>query len=139
MVVVKFTAQLAAYPPAVDPPWSLPCDKFPLTSFAIATTDYVDGKPLRRKYSQRYEIPAAVLEKVRIAMTRLHKGRFVFGDLRWPNVLATKVEGDNYVELVNLGWYGKEGEGEYLSDVDLVDARWQVPSGPCGLSTKRRR
>ena len=47
----------------LDPPRSFPCGQLPLISFAIATTDHVDGKPLRRKCSKGYEIPAAVLQK----------------------------------------------------------------------------
>ena len=109
----------------MDPPRSPSCDKFLLTGFAIITMNHPDGKPLRRKYSQGYEIPAAVLEKVRIALTHMHDGGFVFGGLRWPNVLVTKVEGYNSVQLMDLDCAGTQGREsiQYPPNVNLVDAR----------------
>ncbi|KAJ7826696.1 hypothetical protein B0H14DRAFT_2161133, partial [Mycena olivaceomarginata] len=40
----------------------------------------------------------------------LHNGGYVFGDLRWPNIMVAKKE----VKLIDFDWAGKVGQAKYL-------------------------
>jgi RIO-like serine/threonine protein kinase len=44
-------------------------------------------------------------EKLRTAVTSLHESGYVFGDLRWPNVLLPD---DSNLHLVDFEWAGEE-------------------------------
>lgn len=53
--------------------------------------------------------PGNAREQVEGAIRKLHENRFVFGDLRAPNVLFSKGK----VFLIDFDWAGKIGEARY--------------------------
>jgi hypothetical protein len=55
-------------------------------------------------------------EKLHTAVTSLHKAGYVFGDLRWPNVLLPD---DLNLHLVDFEWAGEEGAVRYPTDILL--------------------
>lgn len=54
-------------------------------------------------------------------------GLFVFGDLRWPNILITA----GGLELVDFDWCGKEGEVLYPAAISEKISEW--PKGVKGV------
>lgn len=64
-------------------------------------------------------------------METLQENKFVFGDPRSPNTLAT----DQYhVQLMRFDLRGNAEEGEVPKDINIVDIEWPegvaVPSSP---------
>ena len=114
-------------------PQLLSCDRSTLTGFVMIVMDYIDGKQLRHWYPQGRKISTQALEQVKSAMNLLHANEFVFGDLRWPNILVTSIKGEDRIQLVDFDWCGKVGVTEYPADINLVDIEWPKDVVPGGL------
>lgn len=112
-------------------PQMFSCDRSTLAGFVIVIMDYVNGKQLRHKYHEGSRIPTKILRQIRNALDHLHGEGFVFGDLRWPNVLIT---GEPvHIKLVDFDWCGKVREGEYPPDINHVATGWPEGVVPGGL------
>lgn len=81
----------------------------------VVVMDYVEGKMADAVLRE----PAHVAS-LRAALTTLHHGGYVFGDLRRPNVL---VDGER-VMLIDFDWCGKAGEARYPADILLEPGMW---------------
>ena len=137
-IIVKFTG---AYNEAAHTllatqglaPQLLSCDRSKLTGFTMIVMDYIDGEQLRHRYPRGYEIPTGVFEQVKNAIGLLHGNEFVFGDLRWPNILVTSTNWQDRVQLVDFDWCGKVNVAKYPADINVVDIEWPKDVVPGGL------
>ena len=60
---------------------------------------------------------------VKQAVQLLHDNGFVFGDLRSPNIIVYKSDGEAHAMFVDFDWCGKHGEDRYpprLNDLEIV-------------------
>uniref|UniRef100_A0A0W0G6G0 Protein kinase domain-containing protein n=1 Tax=Moniliophthora roreri TaxID=221103 RepID=A0A0W0G6G0_MONRR len=96
--------------------------------FALVVMDYVEGKTLHALYDKE-ALPNDVRKAVRKALNELAKGKFIFGDLRTPNIMLTN--GDESVEkrlhFIDFDWACREGDGVRYP-FHLSRAIWE-PSG----------
>ena len=65
--------------------------------------EYVDGETLQ----EVKQVPPRAKEEVICALEILHDKNYVFGDLRWQNIMIMRNE---EVKLVDFDWTGKENE-----------------------------
>jgi len=94
----------------------------------VVVMDYVSGEhgetPLEDK---------AHAEQLREALDTLHAGKYVYGDLRGPNILIA-TDGP---KLIDFDWCGEEGEARYPADINLgTEMGWHSEVCPGGLITK---
>jgi serine/threonine protein kinase len=61
-----------------------------------------------------------VRSEVQRAIEVLHGRKLVFGDLRSPNVMISKM---NKVKLIDFNWAGEEGQARYPSLISS-DIKW---------------
>uniref|UniRef100_A0A0W0EWK8 Protein kinase domain-containing protein n=1 Tax=Moniliophthora roreri TaxID=221103 RepID=A0A0W0EWK8_MONRR len=59
--------------------------------------DFIEGQTLHELYATE-GVPDDVRKAVQKALDELAKGNFIFGDLRTPNIMLTKPNGDESVE-----------------------------------------
>ncbi|KAJ6494397.1 hypothetical protein C8R45DRAFT_824657 [Mycena sanguinolenta] len=67
---------------------------------------YIDGKTVAQLQGN---VPENFPEQLTSLVSLLHDGGYVFGDLRWPNVMVA----GNEVKLIDFDWVGKEGHAKY--------------------------
>lgn len=72
----------------------------------MVVMEYVEGTTAAEVSAQW---PKDVVEQVTAALTVLHEKKYVFGDLRLPNVMFS----DGKVKLIDFNWAGKEEEARY--------------------------
>jgi Crinkler effector protein N-terminal domain len=81
-------------------------------------------------FRHQLKLPDEVLKDVRDAVTILHNKGFVFGDLRWPNIVVVERKtGANDQRtirgmLIDFDWAGKDGEVTYPHTINLLDIWW---------------
>jgi len=82
-------------------------------SMSMVVMEYIDGEMLAttKRSFNKGEIEE-VRSKLRRALDLLHGCRFVFGDLRLPNVMITKAK-QLEVKLIDFNWAGEEGQTKY--------------------------
>lgn len=67
-----------------------------------------------------------------IALKTLHDRKFVFGDLRSPNILVHREEGMLRVKLVDFAWCGLVGRSRYPPNLN-TELAWPRGVKPGGL------
>ncbi|KAJ7868408.1 hypothetical protein B0H14DRAFT_2346612 [Mycena olivaceomarginata] len=67
---------------------------------------YIDGKTVAQLQGK---LPEDSPEQLTNIVSFLHDGGYVFGDLRWPNVMVAGKK----VKLIDFDWAGKEGYAKY--------------------------
>ena len=133
-VVVKFTPAygkdahelLASATPPQAPQLRF-CEFVESVGMWVVVMDHVEG----REVTGVLEDPAHIAS-LEGAITALHAGGYVFGDLREPNVLLV---GDKVV-LVDFDWSGKRGTARYPSDILLEEGAWHPDVQRGGLVEK---
>ncbi len=88
-----------------------------LIGLIMVVMEYIDGNTAHQHYGNQ-QLPQAIFDQVEEALRTLHASNFVFGDLRYPNVMITK---DGRVLLIDFDWCGVHEEHTY--PVSLNDAR----------------
>ncbi|KAJ6463197.1 hypothetical protein C8R47DRAFT_1180344 [Mycena vitilis] len=68
--------------------------------------EYIDGKTVAQLQDKLPQDFAGQLTEI---ISVLHNGGYVFGDLRWPNIMVAKKE----VKLIDFDWAGKVGQAKY--------------------------
>ncbi|KAJ7452021.1 hypothetical protein FB451DRAFT_1374222 [Mycena latifolia] len=68
--------------------------------------EYIDGKTVAQLQGK---LPEDFSKQLTDIVSFLHNGGYVFGDLRWPNVMVAGKE----VKLIDFDWAGKEGHAKY--------------------------
>jgi serine/threonine protein kinase len=87
----------------------------------VMIMDFVQGSDAYVLYSKT-QLPRAIYDKVKQAISILHTESIVFADLRLPNILITEKETPM---LVDFDWCGKHGIGRYPSSLnDLSSIEW---------------
>jgi hypothetical protein len=72
----------------------------------MVVMEYIDGETLDKVK----RIPPTSRDRIRHALSLLHKSDHVFGDLRQPNVMITK---NQEIKLIDFDWAGKHKESRY--------------------------
>ena len=80
----------------------------------VVIMDFVQGSDAYMLYSKT-QLPNAIYDQVKQAITILHAESIVFGDLRLPNILITEKQTPM---LVDFDWCGKHGIGRYPSSLN---------------------
>ncbi|KAF5316482.1 hypothetical protein D9619_006108 [Psilocybe cf. subviscida] len=101
----------------------------PYPNWQMVVMDYYNGSPPIEEPD--LEIRKAVKKAVAIG----HEAGFVFGDIRRPNVLVGKADGQ--VKLIDFDWAGKEGEAQYPPDMSDNDALWIAGMEPMEFIQKQ--
>ncbi|KIK64163.1 hypothetical protein GYMLUDRAFT_83497 [Collybiopsis luxurians FD-317 M1] len=81
----------------------------------LVAMEFVEGQTLDDAYSISEPLPADIQNGVRRALDILAEKKFIFGDLRRPNViLANGTDSiEKRIRFVDFDWVGKEGEFRY--------------------------
>ncbi|KAJ7096756.1 hypothetical protein B0H15DRAFT_56971 [Mycena belliarum] len=77
--------------------------------------DYIDGKTgAQLQLLDPRRLPADFARQLTEIVDVLHGGGYVFGDLRWPNIMVAE-DGINEpkVKLIDFDWAGEVGEARY--------------------------
>jgi RIO-like serine/threonine protein kinase len=89
----------------------------------MVVVDCIDGDTLASAKKGRNldeKTLQIVRSEVQRAIEALHVRKLVFGDLRSPNVMITKM---NEVKLIDFNWAGEEGQARYPSVISS-DIKW---------------
>ncbi|KAJ6468738.1 hypothetical protein C8R45DRAFT_1017459 [Mycena sanguinolenta] len=68
--------------------------------------EYIDGRTVAQLEGK---LPDDFAEQVTKIVSILHNDGYVFGDLRWPNVMVVGKE----IKLIDFDWAGKQGRASY--------------------------
>ncbi|KAJ7257355.1 hypothetical protein C8J57DRAFT_1436958 [Mycena rebaudengoi] len=68
--------------------------------------EYIDGKTVAQLQGK---LPEDFPKQLTDIVSLLHNGGYVFGDLRWPNVMVAGKK----VKLIDFDWAGTEGHAKY--------------------------
>ncbi|KAJ7938610.1 hypothetical protein B0H13DRAFT_1587535, partial [Mycena leptocephala] len=74
--------------------------------FQMIVMEYIDGKTVAQLHDKLPEDFAGQLTTI---ISVLHNGGYVFGDLRWPNIMVAKKK----VKLIDFDWARKVGHAKY--------------------------
>ncbi|TFK23836.1 hypothetical protein FA15DRAFT_593483, partial [Coprinopsis marcescibilis] len=93
----------------------------------MAVMEYVDSQDAHSAFWGR-AIPEQVVDDVKRALELLHQQNLVFGDLRIPNNLVSKVDSEGDVgrwvtRLVDFSWAGRDDVDRYPPNLNL-DICW---------------
>jgi serine/threonine protein kinase len=103
-------------------------------SVSMVVMEYVDGETLAeaKQHLSAEEIKRVQSEVLR-ALKLLHNHGLVFGDLRLPNVLITRV--GKLVKLIDFNWAAEEGQAKYPA---LISPEIAWPKGVTNLALIRK-
>ncbi|KAI0050119.1 hypothetical protein FA95DRAFT_1676989 [Auriscalpium vulgare] len=101
----------------------------------MVVMDYIEGSVVSKAFRKgaKVRLPSPLHDQVKTALDVLHKNRYVYGDLRGPNILKTA---DNRAMLIDFDWAGKEGEARYSALMN-PDIEWAKGASPSGLILKQ--
>ncbi|KAF9444365.1 hypothetical protein P691DRAFT_778309 [Macrolepiota fuliginosa MF-IS2] len=127
IVVIKFAYRyckeahslLARQEPRLAPKFWY-CQYEPTVDMRVIMMEFVDGHCLDGGPA----LSQQQFGELRRALQILHENRFIFGDLREPNILVPK-EDKSCVRLVDFDWSGKEGEVRYPSCIIMDEPGYQ--------------
>ena len=85
----------------------------------MVVMEHIDGKEFDDVY------PAAVLEKIRNMVAKLHEQGFVHGDLRDTNAFVRKHQDRWDCQFIDYDWAGREGEVVYPIGVYSSSLVWR--------------
>ena len=104
------------------------CDRVEDVGMYVVVMDYVGGGQVEDLLTD-----AAHIEQLRTAVDALHKGGYVHGDLRGPNLLIA----EDGLKLVDFDWCGKQGEARYPADINIgAKIKWHDDVHREGLITE---
>lgn len=103
-------------------------------SVSMVVMEYVDGETLAEaKQHLSAEEMKRVQSEVLRALKLLHNHGLVFGDLRLPNVLITRV--GKLVKLIDLNWAAEDGQAKYPP---LISPEIAWPKGVTDLALMKK-
>ncbi|KAJ7120950.1 hypothetical protein C8R44DRAFT_787049 [Mycena epipterygia] len=72
----------------------------------MVVMEYVDGKTVAQL---KGKLPEDFAQQLTEIVSVLHNNGYVFGDLRWPNVMVA----ERKIKLIDFDWAGKVGDAKY--------------------------
>lgn len=122
LVIVKFAYRynvsahrlLAAEKPSLAPEILYSEERDDLGGLCVIVMEYFAA-------SSRGSLSDIQIEKLRRAVTLLHRNDLVFGDLRSPNILS---DDEDNLMLIDFDWCGGEDEATYPSDILLAQNKF---------------
>lgn len=87
----------------------------------MVVMEYIDGETLLEKYDDDV-VPGTVHQALQTALGVLHDENQVHGDLRRPNIMIEKGQGDEgkRVKILDFDWSGAEGSVRYPLDLSTA-------------------
>ncbi|KAF9429855.1 hypothetical protein BGZ76_001088 [Entomortierella beljakovae] len=84
---------------------------YSLAGLHVVIMEYISPCPLRTSLVKDYsrQERQRLFQDIWQAVTLLHSNGYVFGDLRIPNILVHKRNGENHAMLIDFEWSGPQG------------------------------
>ena len=104
----------------------------------MVITKFIKGRDAHFRFNQE-NLPANILDDVKLAIKGLHDAGLVFGDLRRPNILITKQPGDDreHAVLVDFEWVGQDGQARYPALLNNSgEIKWPLGVQPHAIMKK---
>ncbi|KAF5309866.1 hypothetical protein D9619_010368 [Psilocybe cf. subviscida] len=101
----------------------------PYQKWQMVVMDYYDGRPPTEEQAPE------IRDDIKKTVTIGHEAGFVFGDIRRPNVLVGKADGQ--VKLIDFDWAGKADEARYPPDMSDNDMLWVAGMKPTEIIQKQ--